>query len=111
VLGVNPVQHLLAATGALHSLPATAQRTLTGPAFFHDLISAPFHHGLTVVFAVATPLAAVAAVASLLRGARQSHLDEAWRSSPLTIRPKISYYGSSSMTRRRCGRAVDAGRN
>jgi hypothetical protein len=49
---------------------------LTGRAFFPDLISAPFHHGLTVVFAVATALAAVAAVASLLRGARQSHLDD-----------------------------------
>jgi MFS family permease len=68
VLGVNPLQHLLAATGVLPKLPAAAQRTITGRQFFPQLISGPFHHGLVVVFAVATALAAVAAVTSLLRG-------------------------------------------
>jgi hypothetical protein len=70
VLGVNPVQHLLAARGVLASLPAASQRTLTGRKFFPELISGPFHHGLTVVFVVATVLAVVAAIASLLRGGR-----------------------------------------
>ena len=39
---------------------------LTGQEFFPDLISAPFHQGLTVVFAVATGLSVLAALASLL---------------------------------------------
>ena len=70
VLGVNPVQHLLASAHALSSLPAAHQRVLTGREFFPDLISAPFHHGLTVVFAVAAALSVLAAFASLLRGGR-----------------------------------------
>jgi MFS family permease len=73
VLGVNPVQHLLAARGALSSLPAASQRVLTGRQFFPELISGPFQHGLSVVFGVAAALAAVAAVASLLRGGRYIH--------------------------------------
>ncbi len=70
VLGVNPVQHLLATRGVLASLPAASRRILTGRQFFPALISGPFHHGLVVVFAVAAGLAAVAAFASLLRGGR-----------------------------------------
>src|ERR1022692_1333337 len=71
VLGVNPLRHLLAASHALSSRPATAQLTITGREFFPDLISGPFHQGLVVVFAVAAGLAGLAAVASLLRGGRQ----------------------------------------
>jgi hypothetical protein len=70
VLGVNPIQHLLAAAGVLARLPAGARRILTGREFFPQLISEPFHNGLTVVFAVA---AVLAAVASLLRGGRYVH--------------------------------------
>ena len=72
VLGVNPVQHLLALTGVLSSLPAASRQILTGPTFFPDLISGPFHQGLSVVFAVAIALAALAALASLLRGGRSA---------------------------------------
>ena len=68
VLGVNPVEHLLAARGA--GLPAADQQTLTGREFFPSLISGPFHHGLVVVFTVAAVLAVLGALASLLRGAR-----------------------------------------
>jgi MFS family permease len=68
VLGVNPVQHLLALTGVLSSLPAASQRVLTGRTFFPHLISGPFHQGLSVVFAVAIALSVLAALASLLRG-------------------------------------------
>jgi MFS family permease len=68
VLGVNPVQHLLALTGVLSSLPAASQHVLTGRTFFPHLISGPFHQGLSVVFAVAIALAVLAALASLLRG-------------------------------------------
>jgi MFS family permease len=70
ILGVNPVQHLLAPSGALSSLPAASRATLTGTHFFPNLIAGPFQDGLVVVFAVAAALAAVAAVASLLRGGR-----------------------------------------
>jgi hypothetical protein len=68
ILGVNPIQHLLAPSGVLASLPATAQRTLTGRQFFPHLISGPFHHGLVIVFAVAAGLSALGALASLMRG-------------------------------------------
>jgi MFS family permease len=70
VLGVNPVQHLLASMRALASLPAASQRVLTGREFFPDLISGPFHQGLVVVFAVAAALSVLAGLASLLRGGR-----------------------------------------
>jgi MFS family permease len=70
LLGVNPVQHLLAPAGVLPRLPAASQQTLIGRQFFPQLISGPFHHGLIVVFAVAAALSALAALASLLRGGR-----------------------------------------
>ena len=70
VLGVNPLQHLLASSGALSSLPTANQHVITGKQFFPNLISGPFHQGLVVVFAVAAALAALAALASFLRGGR-----------------------------------------
>jgi MFS family permease len=70
VLGVNPLAHLLAASRVLTRLPSATAQTITGREFFPHLISAPFHAGLSVVFAVAAGLSAVAGVASLLRGAR-----------------------------------------
>jgi EmrB/QacA subfamily drug resistance transporter len=73
ILGVNPLQHLLAASRALSSLPLAAQRTLTGREFFPHLISGPFHQGLVVVFAVAAGLSVIAGLASLLRGGRYVH--------------------------------------
>jgi len=73
VLGVNPLEHLLAASRVLSSLPAAAQQTLTGREFFPHLISGPFHQGLVVVFAVAAALSLLAALASLLRGGRNVH--------------------------------------
>jgi MFS family permease len=75
VLGVNPVQHLLSATGVLTELPMASQRILTGRTFFPQLISQPFHHGLVVVLSVSAVLAAVAAVASVLRGGRPAPYD------------------------------------
>ncbi len=73
VLGVNPLRHLLAASGELARLPAASQRILTGREFFPNLIAGPFHHGLGIVFGVAAGLAALAALASLLRGGRYIH--------------------------------------
>ncbi|ADP81707.1 MFS transporter [Pseudofrankia inefficax] len=68
-LGFNPVEHLLP-SGTLARLTPEQRATVTGHEFFPDLISGPFHHGLVIVFATAAVLAAVAAVASLLRGGR-----------------------------------------
>ncbi len=75
VLGVNPVRHLLQLAGVLRSLPPASQQVLTGTRFFPELISEPFHQGLMVVFATAAGLAAIAGVASLLRGGRYIHED------------------------------------
>jgi MFS family permease len=72
VLGVNPLQHLLAASRVLYTLPVSAQRTITGRRFFPDLISGPFAHGLVIVFAVSAGLAVIAALASLLRGRHEA---------------------------------------
>jgi MFS family permease len=71
VLGVNPIQHLLAPTGALARLPAASQHALTGRTFFPALLSGPFHSGLIVVFSVSAALSVLAGLASLLRGKRQ----------------------------------------
>jgi MFS family permease len=71
MLGVNPIQHLLAPSGVLHTLPAAHQQTLTGKEFFPHLVAEPFHHGLIVVFTVAAVLSVLAGLASLLRGSHQ----------------------------------------
>ncbi len=68
VLGVNPLEHLLAPSGALTQLPPADQAVITGREFFPSLISGPFHQGLTVVFGASIALAALAGVASLARG-------------------------------------------
>ncbi len=70
VLGVNPLQHLLATNGASSSLSPANQQTLTSNQYFPSLISAPFHQGLVVVFTAAAILAGLAALASLMRGGR-----------------------------------------
>jgi MFS family permease len=67
-LGINPVRTLLGPTGVLQTLPAHNAAVLTGKQFFPNLISAPFHHGLVIVFATATAMSVLAAAASLLRG-------------------------------------------
>ena len=68
VLGVNPLEHLLAPSGVLTQLPPASQAAITGRDFFPNLISGPFHDGLTVVFGASIALAALAAIASLARG-------------------------------------------
>jgi MFS family permease len=75
VLGVNPIQHLLAPTGVLARLPAAGQAALTGRTFFPSLLSGPFHSGLIVVFSVSAALSVLAGLASLLRGRRRETAD------------------------------------
>ncbi|WP_372509371.1 MFS transporter [Streptomyces humicola] len=69
-LGYNPIGHLLAPSGVLHSIPAAHAQLLTSTAYFPRLVAGPFHHGLIVVFTAAAVMAAIAAIASLLRGGR-----------------------------------------
>jgi MFS family permease len=68
-LGINPLRHMLAGTGALGRLKPAARAHLTGRHFFPHLLTQPFHDGLIVVFATAVGLSLLASVASLLRGA------------------------------------------
>jgi len=72
-LGANPMEQLLGPSGALAALPAANQRVLTGPTFFPQLIAAPFHEGLLVVFGLAAALAVLGALASFSRGGRYVH--------------------------------------
>jgi MFS family permease len=81
-LGNNPIQHLLAPTGVLPTLPVHNIAALTGTRFFPEVISAPFHHGLVIVFTAAAVMATIAALASLLRG-RQRKQDDSELAGPI----------------------------
>ncbi|MFE7173933.1 MFS transporter [Streptomyces sp. NPDC057616] len=70
-LGNNPIEHLLASDGALDHVTSAQRAALTGHTFFPQLVSGPFHHGLTIVFSVAAGMALISAVASALRGSHQ----------------------------------------
>jgi MFS family permease len=77
LLGYNPVQNLLAPSGTLAKLPAHNAAVLTGKQFFPNLISAPFHHGLVIVFTAAAIMSLTGAIVSLLRGKQFYWSDEA----------------------------------
>ena len=77
MLGYNPVANLLAPSGLLHTLPAANVATLTGKTFFPQLIAAPFHHGLTIVFTAAALMAVAGAGVSWMRGKKPSESDSA----------------------------------
>ena len=81
LLGYNPVQNLLAPSGVLSRLPAHNVAVLTGRQFFPHLISAPFHHGLVIVFTAAAIMSVTGALVSLLRG-KQFYYDDRHRRSP-----------------------------
>jgi hypothetical protein len=87
LLGYNPVQNLLAPSGVLKHLPAHNVAVLTGKRFFPNLISAPFHHGLIIVFTAAAIMAVTGALVSLLRG-KQFYYDEA--GVPVTAGPAVT---------------------
>jgi hypothetical protein len=76
-LGNNPIGHLLGSGGTLDRLTAAQRATLTGHTFFPELVSGPFHHGLTIVFGVAAGMALVSALASALRGGHEGADDDA----------------------------------
>ena len=75
LLGFNPVRSLLQRSGELARLPRADAAVLTGKQYFPHLISAPFHHGLVVVFSAAIAMCLIGALVSLLRG-RQFYYDD-----------------------------------
>jgi MFS family permease len=83
LLGYNPIQNLLTPSGVLQHLPARNVAVLTGRQFFPHLISAPFHHGLVIVFTAAAVMSLTGALVSLLRG-RQFYYEEKVPAVPST---------------------------
>ncbi|MGH8918068.1 MAG: MFS transporter, partial [Actinomycetes bacterium] len=81
LLGYNPVRTLLAPSGVLAKLPAHNVAVLTGRQFFPHLITAPFHHGLVIVFTAAAIMSLAGALVSLLRG-KQFYYDDQAPSAP-----------------------------
>ena len=75
LLGYNPIGTLLGSV--VSKLPASHAAYLTGHAFFPALIAAPFQQGLDIAFDFAIAACLVAAVASLLRGRRYVHEEQA----------------------------------
>ena len=63
-LGYNPIAELLAPFHALQQ-PGVNAEVLTGQTFFPQLITEPFHSGLSVVFGVAAVLMLLGALASM----------------------------------------------
>ncbi|WP_166908780.1 MFS transporter [Mycobacterium sp. DL440] len=68
-LGYNPMAELLAPSDALHQ-PGVNADVITGQTFFPQLITEPFHSGLTVVFAAAAVMMVIGAVASMFSAGR-----------------------------------------
>ena len=68
-LGYNPIAELLGPSGTLHQ-PGVNVDVLTGETFFPQLITEPFHSGLTVVFIAAAVMMLIGAVASLFNPGR-----------------------------------------
>lgn len=70
-LGYNPIDELLGPSGAL-SDPGVNAEVLAGKTFFPELITGPFHAGLTVVFLAAAAMMLIGAVASMFSAGRYS---------------------------------------
>lgn len=68
-LGYNPMAELLAPYAALHQ-PGVNADVITGQTFFPQLITEPFHSGLTVVFTAAAVMMVIGAVASMFSAGR-----------------------------------------
>ena len=74
-LGYNPIAELLAPSHALQQSGVNAEN-LTGKEFFPQLISGPFHTGLTVVFTAAAIMMLIGALASVLNPGRYNEEPE-----------------------------------
>jgi hypothetical protein len=75
-LGYNPVQQL-AGNHVLAALSAHDRASVTGSAFFPQLISGPFRDGLHAAFLFAIVACLIAAAASLMRGGLYHHQEAA----------------------------------
>jgi MFS family permease len=84
-LGYNPVQALLKPFGVLPKLSAANRASVTSKEFFPRLVSAPFHHGLVIVFSAAIAMSVTAALVSLLRGKQYVYDDDAPPAAPLHV--------------------------
>jgi MFS family permease len=74
-LGYNPIKSLVGSR-VLEHLSSANRSDLTGHRFFANLISAPFHAGLTSAFIFGIIVLLIAAAASWSRGARYVHDDD-----------------------------------
>ncbi|MGK2902764.1 MAG: MFS transporter [Mycobacterium sp.] len=74
-LGYNPIGELLGPSGALQA-PGVNAEVLTGKTFFPELITEPFHSGLTVVFLAAAVMMLIGAVASMFSAGRYGAVGE-----------------------------------
>jgi MFS family permease len=91
-LGYNPLGHLVPAS-VLHSLSPSASANLLSRTFFPSLISSPFMTGLVIAFYISAAMAAVAAVASVLRGPRFIHDSSRAAGAVLTVPTQVSPTG------------------
>lgn len=73
-LGYNPIKSLVGSK-VLEHLSASNRSDLIGHRFFANLISAPFHSGLTSAFIFGVVVLLIAAAASWSRGSRYVHDD------------------------------------
>ena len=83
-LGYNPIETLVG-PGVLEHLSAANRAQLTGHWFFSDLISRPFHSGLTVAFGFAAVVCLLGAVASWSRGGRYVHDEDDNETADLAV--------------------------
>jgi MFS family permease len=84
-LGDNPVEALLKPSGVLPRLSAANRAAVTSKEFFPRLVSAPFHHGLVIVFSAAIAMSLAGALVSLLRGKQYVHDEGALPSAPAHV--------------------------
>jgi MFS family permease len=87
-LGYNPVESLVG-SHALASLSPANHAALVGRSFFPHLISGPFRTGLHEAFLFAIVACLVAAAASLMRGGKFEHVEEAANNGASNARLKI----------------------
>ena len=99
LLGYNPIQNLLRPSGVLQQLPAHNVQVLTGRQFFPHLISAPFHHGLVIVFTAAAVMSLTGALVSLLRGKRFYYDEVSPAAGPAVMVPNGPGLSSPAATR------------
>jgi MFS family permease len=108
LLGYNPVKGLLGPSGVLRKLPAHNVAVLTGHQFFPNLISAPFHHGLVIVFTAAICMSVAGALISLLRG-KQFYWQEPEPALAVETAATLAAAGVAATQFAANGRAVSTG--